>query len=349
MVEKATLAPELLVPRLGDYLVEKKFITREELAGALEQQKRVSAASGQPPRLGEILIEMGVLKRQELDHAITEQVLQLRSALQDANQKLEIRVQQRTKELEIAMNKLAELNQLKSNFVSNISHELRTPLTHIRGYLELILEGSAGPISEDQRHFIGIMLKSSDRLEHMIQDLIDFSMTEHGQLHLQSQPVHVNNLCQAILNQVRQAANEKGIRLILECHPGVPFIEGDQDKLLWVLQQMVDNAIKFTEESGTVTIKVEEENNQVRFSVIDSGIGIPPERINEIFEPFHQLDGSSTRRAGGTGLGLALAQKIIEAHGSHLDVKSSLGEGSTFSFAINVVTDDQFYPALAAE
>ncbi|MEN6523652.1 MAG: HAMP domain-containing sensor histidine kinase [Anaerolineaceae bacterium] len=351
MNEKATLTPEVLVPRLGDYLVEKQLITQETLQKALQTQKQMQANGNQAPLLGELLIRMGALKAEELDQAITEQILQLRTALQDANQRLELRVQQRTRELEKAMQKLAELNQLKSNFVSNISHELLTPLTHIRGYLELMQNGDAGPITDEQKHFIDVMLNSSNRLERLIQDLINFSASEHGQLRLHFQPIYVFDLCNAAIEKMRSKALEKGIQLILEDSAILPFIEGDQEKLLWVLIQFIDNAIKFSETEGKVIVraKVDENARKIRLSIIDNGIGIPAERIQEIFEPFHQLDSSSTRKVGGTGLGLALAQKIIEAHDSQLDVKSEVGKGSTFSFAIKCVADPIFSPLLEEE
>jgi signal transduction histidine kinase len=346
MNDKAALTPEVLVPRLGDYLVEKKLITQETLQRALQTQKQMQTNGHQAPLLGELLIEMGALQSEELDQAITEQILQLRTALQEANQKLELRVQQRTRELEKAMQKLAELNQLKSNFVSNISHELLTPLTHIRGYLELMQNGDAGPVNEDQMHFINVMLNSSNRLEKLIQDLISFSASEHGQMRLQYQPIYVFDLCNAAIEKMRGKALEKSIELIFEDSAILPFIEGDQEKLLWVLMQFIDNAIKFSEDEGKVILKakVEDDVKKVRFSIIDNGIGIPAERIQEIFEPFHQLDSSSTRKAGGTGLGLALAQKIIEAHDSILEVKSEVGKGSIFSFTIKCVVDPIFSP-----
>ena len=195
-------------------------------------------------------------------------------------------------------------------------------------------------------HFINVMLNSSNRLEKLIQDLISFSASEHGQMRLQYQPIYVFDLCNAAIEKMRGKALEKGIELILEDSAILPFIEGDQEKLLWVLMQFIDNAIKFSEAEGKVIIKAKVENDvkKVRFSIIDNGIGIPAERIQEIFEPFHQLDSSSTRKAGGTGLGLALAQKIIEAHDSVLEVKSEVGKGSIFSFAIKCVVDPIFTP-----
>ncbi len=341
---EVTLTPEILVPRLGDYLVENHFITQEQLKHALQHQSEIQKTGKQAPLLGAILVEMGVLQRSEMDHAITAQVLQLRNALEEANKNLEMRVTQRTSELEKAMHKLAELNQLKSNFVSNISHELLTPLTHIKGFLNLMESGSAGSVSKEQIEFLQTMLKASDHLEHLIQDLIAFSATEHGQLHLNKQTIHVGDLCTAAVRSSQYKADHKKIQLNTAFQSGLPFIEGDQEKLQWVIIQLLDNAIKFTDNNGSITAKNywNEMENTISISVKDTGIGIPEERIQEIFEPFHQLDSSASRKAGGTGLGLALAQKIIEAHGAKLTVISAPEQGSEFIVTLQCIFDSSF-------
>ena len=330
------LTPESLVPRLGETLVESGVIPSAALETALQKQRQILADGKQPPLLGEVLIEMGAVTRPQLDGAITEQIMQLRTALLDANRLLEKRVEERTRELEQAMQKLAELNQLKSNFVSNISHELLTPLTHIRGYLEMMENGDTGPVNLEQQHCLDVMLKASSRLEQLIHDLIDFAASERGRLHLSKQLIEVNNLCASALQKEQHNVLEKGITIQKDCQPGLPLVEGDQEKLLWVVVQLLDNAIKFTPKGGRVCLstRVMEKENAVTISVSDTGIGISPEQISVIFEPFRQLDGSAARSSPGTGLGLALAQKIIDAHGSQLSVTSIVGEGSVFSFTL---------------
>lgn len=342
--QEVTLTPEILVPRLGDYLVENQFITQEQLDLALQRQSEIQRMGKNAPLLGAILVDMGVIQRSEMDHAITAQVLQLRTALEEANKNLEMRVIERTWELEKAMQKLAELNQLKSNFVSNISHELLTPLTHIKGFLNVLESGSSGPVNKEQIEFLQTMQKASDKLEHLIQDLIAFSATEHGELHLNKQTIHVGDLCIAAVRRSQYKAEQKNIPINTDFQSGLPFIEGDQQKLLWVFIQLLDNAIKFTDIDGSITIKNRwnELENTISISVKDNGIGIPEERIQEIFEPFHQLDGSATRKAGGTGLGLALAQKIIEAHGAKLNIISAPDQGSEFIVTIHCMFDPSF-------
>jgi len=334
------LTPEILVPRLGDYLVEKGIISLDDLKRALNFQKTARVGDLQiTPLLGQILIDWGLIDRTTLEQAITELIIQLRSALQDANEQLEKRVQERTAELEMAFSKLSELNQLKSNFVGNISHELRTPLTHLNGYLDVLLAGDLGDLTGEQKRVLKIIRRSASRLDHLIEDLILFSMSEREPLTIRLEKIDIANLCSALIDSTQTKAQEQNIILIFECQEDLPLIQIDEQKISWVILQLLDNAIKFTMSGGKVTLKVDREENFVRIAVIDTGIGIPTERIDEIFEPFHQLDGSSSRKYAGTGLGLALVRKIIEAHGSVIHVKSEVGKGSQFDFLISSLQD----------
>lgn len=339
MARPKQLTPEMLVPRLGDYLVEKGIITQEQLESALQYQieHRDEADSGH--LLGGILVKMNILTRSQLDEAVTEQILHLRAALEENNRELERRVKDRTAELERAMNKLAELNQLKSNFVANISHELRTPLTHVKGYLELLLSGDLGKTSPEQNHALDTMQRATQRLERLIEDLILFSTSEHGQVNLRLLTFDLVHLAETIVRQYQQAAKEHKVTLTLEKDEDLPLVNADAEKITWVIQQLLDNAIKFTPPKGQVRIVLTGTPDAVRCTIADSGIGIPQERIEEIFEPFHQLDSSSTRKYGGTGLGLSLAKKIIEAHNSTIQVHSKVGQGSQLSFQLKVARD----------
>lgn len=334
MTTRPKLTPEVLILRLGAHLIEKGLINQTELQQALELQEKMEKESGVRPLLGKILVDTGVIDRAALDQAITELILQLRNALQQANQNLERRVRERTAELEQALKQLSELTHLKSNFVANISHELRTPLTHLRGYLELLSAKDLGPLTDEQAQALQIMQRSANRLEKLIEDLILFSMADRGHIQLQVQPFDPCQICQALITLCGPRAEDRNIELELDCPPSLPAIEGDEEKITWALQQLLDNAIKFTPPGGKATLKVTDEDSGVRFIVIDNGIGIPAGKTGEIFEPFHQLDGSSTRKYGGVGLGLSLALKIIEAHGTTIEVQSQVGRGSQFSFLI---------------
>jgi len=336
MEKKPVLTPEILINRLGDYLVERGLISQQDLQRALEYQQALRGSGRTTPLLGQILMDMNLIDRATLDEAITEQIIALRSALQEINQQLERRVAERTADLEQALRKLSELNQLKSNFVSNVSHELRTPLTHIKGYLELLLTGELGSLTGEQKQALSVMQRSSDRLERLIEDLILFSITERGEIFLNISAINLVNLCLNLVNRFKKRATENGIDLRLQSPIDLPEVRGDEQKISWVIMQLLDNALKFTSSGGKVTLILEQESKMVRVSVTDSGIGISAEKILEIFEPFHQLDGSATRKYAGTGLGLALARKIVEAHGSVIHVTSEVGKGSEFQFLLSL-------------
>jgi signal transduction histidine kinase len=325
--------PPSLVPRIGEFLVNQKLISAEDLETALKEQKE-NATKGKHHLLGQTLIQLGFVDRKALDKAITEQIIQLHAALQESNRTLEQRVRERTVELRRALERLSEVNQIKANLISNISHELRTPLSHIKGYLELLLQDQIGEISEDQRKALDVIWRSSERLSTMIEDLIEFSTASREGLSMTLAQVDLKELAKDVIQRSEEKAEKVEVTLENAVENDLPAVFGDLDRLFWVLFQLVDNAIKFTPSGGTARLSAKQENQLIVISVIDTGIGIPQDRIEEIFEPFQQLDGSPTRRYGGAGLGLALARLIINAHGSELKVESKEGEGSTFSFSL---------------
>ena len=280
-------------------------------------------------------MDLNLLSRREIDHAVTEQIIQLRNALEDANQFLEHRVEERTAELQEALRKLSELNQMKANFVANISHELRTPLTHVKGYLELLSTGALGPLSENQQNALQVSQRATGRLESLIDSLILFSLAARGEMTLRLKPVNLNTVAAEVINYSRPKARDRNVELDFTIRSDIPFVQADEEKISWVMLQLIDNAIKFTPSGGRVNLSIERDTDTlVMVAVEDTGIGIPSDRLNEVFEPFHQLDASSTRRYGGTGLGLALVKEIISAHGSIVSIKSEEGKGSTFSFPL---------------
>ena len=333
------LSPEMLVPRLGEYLVQKGLISEIDLQRALNHQQDVTYKGGQS-LLGQALIELKLIDKDTLDQVITEQIIQLRSALQSANRNLEQRVRERTSDLNEALNRLSELSQMKANFVSNISHELRTPLTHIKGYIELMLAESLGSISDEQRHALTVSQRSTGKLEDMIEDLIMFSLASRGEMSMKLEGVDIRRLVSLVTKTAMRKAEDRGVKLEVLVKDDTPYVQADGEKVSWVVGQLIDNGIKFTPSGGSVIVAIEEEGkNLVQVIVRDTGVGIPQDRMKEIFEPFHQLDGSSTRRYGGTGLGLSLVRQIVEGHGSLLDVKSTEGKGTTFKFPLLAMRD----------
>lgn len=332
----APIAPESLVPRIGEYLIDLGLLQTIDLQRALNFQKERLKA-GKPILLGEAFLELGLIKKEHLDQAIATQILKLQKALADANQNLQQRVQERTQELQNALERLAELNQLKSNFIATISHELRTPLTHLKGYLELLNDQSLGPLNSGQVDAIGVMMRAENRLERLIEDLIQFSMASRGELSLNLDQLNLRSLINSSVDQAHYKAGLKQVSISTNMPAKLPDVRVDEEKMSWVLLQLLDNAIKFTPQGGRIVIKANHTDHKVVVAIIDSGIGIPKERIQEIFEPFHQLDGSSTRRYGGTGLGLAMVKKIVEAHGSTITVESVSGKGTKFEFYLSSV------------
>jgi signal transduction histidine kinase len=335
----AKLTPEMLIPRMGEYVVREGLVSEEDLQRALARQ-REQVASGRQYPLGQALVELGLLDRDALDQVVTEQLIKLRSALQAANRNLEQRVRERTAELNEALIRLSELSQMKANFVANISHELRTPLTHIKGYLELMVTESLGAVTDEQRHALQISQRSAARLESLIEDLIMFSLASRGEMSMKLEKTEIRRLVALAVRSASNKAEERGVRVALSAAENLPPVQADPEKIGWVLNQLLDNAVKFTPSGGSVTVDVREDGiNLVQVAVVDTGIGIPQSRLGEIFEPFHQLDGSSTRRYGGTGLGLSLVRQIVEAHGSLLEIQSVEGKGSAFRFPLMAVRD----------
>ena len=318
MATLPSLTPEILVPRLGDSLIESGLISAKELNIALATQAK-AREKGQSALLGEVLMEMGLISRRQLDQLITEQIVKLRNALQRANEDLELRVQQRTAELEEAYKKLSELSQLKSNFIANISHEFRTPLTHIKGYLELFHLRELGELNEEQSKALEVLINSSNRLEKLIEDLILFTMMERGKVTTELRPINIAYLINLILDRAKEKSNSKKIAMSILIEDESVEVQADEQKIIWVLNELVENAIKFSASQTTIRLTSKVIDDTVKISVIDEGIGIPTEKLEEIFEPFHQLDGSTTRKYSGTGLGLTLSRAIIRATWLRLD------------------------------
>lgn len=334
----APVTPEMLVPRLGDYLLEKGILEEEQLKSALDFQSE-RARQGRPCLLGQALLELGYVEREILDQVITEQILQLQAALQSANRKLEQRVEERTRDLQNALSKLSEVSRLKSNFISNISHELRTPLTHLKGYLDLFSDGTLGPLTVMQTDALNVLTRAENRLEKLIDDMIHFSQAASGEFTLKMEPVNLPPIIEKVVSRSAKRADRKSVTLQAKQSADLPAVIADEEKISWVILHLIDNAIKFTPSGGSILVETAPDGDMVKVSVDDTGVGIPQQRLDEIFEPFHQLDGSSTRRYEGAGLGLALVKSILEAHGSLIKVDSQVGRGTKFEFLLQKLTN----------
>jgi signal transduction histidine kinase len=332
------LTPEMLIPRLGEYIVQKGLLTEDNLQRALALQ-RAETEKGKQYLLGQALMDLKLIDRDALDQLVTEQLIQLRTALQTSHRTLEQRVKERTSELDEALHRLSELNQMKANFVANISHELRTPLTHVKGYIELLVSESLGTINGEQRHALEVTQRATAKLESIIEDLIMFSLASRGEMSIKLDKVDIRRLISLAVKSAATKADERGVKVTTNMPENVPAVQADSEKISWVIHELLDNSIKFTPSGGSVVISLKAEGqNLILVSVTDTGIGIPQNRYEEVFQPFHQLDGSSTRHYGGTGLGLSLVRQIVEAHGSLLDLQSVEGKGSIFKFPLLAVS-----------
>ncbi len=212
-------------------------------------------------------------------------------------------------------------------------------MAHIKGYVELVAEEQLGPVSEEQEQALAVVQRASARLERLIEDLIEYSTASRQGIRINPQPVSLPELTQDLLQRSAKKAERAGVTIESELGSSLPPLEADPERLHWVLYQLLDNGIKFTPPGGWVKLSAHEEDGLVRVEVADSGIGIAGDRLDEIFEPFHQLDGSPTRRYGGTGLGLSLVKLILDAHGAMLKVESQEGEGTRFSFSLPAEAD----------
>jgi signal transduction histidine kinase len=242
--------------------------------------------------------------------------------------------------LQRAVARLEELDRLKSNFLATMSHELRTPLTSVIGYAEMMAEGLAGPITQEQRDYLATILSKADQLLGMITSVLDVAALESGPLALERSRLSLADIVASEVATFTSQAGKRGIAIQLESR-GDTIVVGDKKKIRQVVSSLLSNAVKFTPDRGRVGVAVRpgplsphegaaEDVRAIQLVVSDSGIGIPRDHVAKIFEPFFQVDSSSTRAFGGTGLGLTLAKAYVEAHGGRIWVDTAPGQGSTF-------------------
>jgi signal transduction histidine kinase len=239
------------------------------------------------------------------------------------------------REIEEKGRQLESASRHKSQFLANMSHELRTPLNAILGYTELILDSIYGDVPEKVREVLVRLEKSGRHLLSLINDVLDLSKIEAGQLTLALAEYSMPDVVQTVVTAVEALATEKKLALEVAVAPDLPRGHGDERRISQVLLNLVGNAIKFTE-VGEVRIEVSSSDGGFLVAVSDTGPGIPETDQQKIFEEFQQVDSSTTRKKAGTGLGLSIAKRIVELHGGRIWVESNLGKGSTFWFKLPV-------------
>ncbi len=227
-----------------------------------------------------------------------------------------------------------ELERMKSNFLSVVSHELRTPLHAIKGFVNIILMGKTGPVSEIQRDFLETVQEQTNNLQRLIDDLLEFSRLESGSVTLRLQPVDIPVVIEAVVEKLSLAADSAHVTLTNETPDDLPTILADPWRLEQVVTNLVDNAIKFTPAHGQVTIDAADLGDFIQISVADTGIGVPPEQRERIFDRFYQVDGGANRQYKGTGLGLTICRHIVEHHRGRIWVESGPGQGAIFRFTV---------------
>jgi signal transduction histidine kinase len=235
---------------------------------------------------------------------------------------------------------LEEASQHKSQFLANMSHELRTPLNAILGYTELMADGAYGEPSEKMLGILKRLEANGKHLLGLINDVLDLSKIEAGQLELELSDYCVQDIAQTVRSTLEPLAADKKLAFKLELAPDLPPGHGDGRRLTQVLINLVGNAIKFTD-AGEVAIKAEANNGAFHMSVCDTGPGISAADQAKLFQEFQQADNAIIRKKGGTGLGLAISKRIVEMHGGRIWVESQPGQGSTFAFTLPIVVEQQ--------
>ena len=269
-------------------------------------------------------------------------------------------LEEKTGRLQEAFDRLKELDRLKSNFLATVSHELRTPLTSIIGYSEMLAEGLAGELRPEQQEFVATIHEKGEQLLSLIMGLLDLGKLESGTMRLAMRPTHIEVVLGEVVSTLTPTARKKGVRLQLDLGRSLAELRGDPERLRQVFLNLVENAIKFTPVDGSVTLRarmVADESGdgqddglsllaptraRLEVRVEDTGIGIPARERERVFDPFYQIDSSSTREYGGTGLGLSIVKRLVEGHSGTIRIEDNTPRGTTF-----VVSLPQAMPTVA--
>jgi two-component system, NtrC family, sensor kinase len=272
--------------------------------------------------------------------ALADEFNRMATQLQQSYSGLELKVEERTRDLASALDELDEksreleaASQHKSDFLANMSHELRTPLNAIIGFSQVLREEIVGTVNEKQDEYLDDILSSANHLLSLINDVLDLSKVEAGQIELEIAPFSLRESLERGVVMVRERATKDGVRVALVTDPDLDLVDGDERRVRQVIFNLLSNAVKFTPAGGAVDVSAKRVESEVRVSVTDTGPGLVPQDYDRIFDEFQQTEAGIDQREG-TGLGLALSKRLVELHGGRIWVDSELGRGSTFVFTL---------------
>ncbi len=238
------------------------------------------------------------------------------------------------RKIELQNIKLKKLDELKSSFLNVASHELRTPVTPIKGYLQMLLNQKIGSITEEQKKILKIIQRNTNRLNHLIQDILDISRLESDTMRFIPEKADVKTMVEETVETMQSSADVKNIKINLELKDDIPELTIDKERIKQVIINLLNNAIKFSPDSSSINVKTGREKDDILFEVQDFGRGVPEDKQIKIFETFYQVDSKGDRKFGGVGLGLSISKGIIQAHSGDIWVESTLDKGSTFRFTL---------------
>jgi signal transduction histidine kinase len=253
-----------------------------------------------------------------------------------AQQELEKKVEERTRELTSVLEEVKKISKRKTDFISSVSHELRTPLTSIKGYAAILLEERLGHLPTPVKERLAKINLHSDELVQMVNGLLDIARIESGRVIMKMEAQDLRNLVTKTSDLIMIQCKNKNVELLTEIKGTLPSVVVDRTQIERVFINLLGNAVKFTPEKGKITIYAQAKDNNVQVDISDTGIGIPPEFISSLFEEFYRVDNDVNQQVKGTGLGLSLVKHIVEAHKGKIWVESKLGKGSTFSFTLPI-------------
>ncbi|MFA5039490.1 MAG: ATP-binding protein [Candidatus Omnitrophota bacterium] len=253
-----------------------------------------------------------------------------------AQQELEHKIQQRTRELSAALEEIKVISKRKSDFISAVSHELRTPLTSIKGYASILAAGKLGELPPQAKERVEKINKHSDSLSQLINGLLDISRIESGRQEMKLEPIDLKSLAQSLGDMLAPPIKDKNIELVIDMPEGLAPVSADKSQLERIFINLIGNAIKFTPVGGRIGIaaRTVENDGSIRVSVSDNGIGISEHDLRKLGEEFFRVDNEVNQKVKGTGLGIALVKHIVEAHKGQFSISSQLNKGSTFSFTL---------------